>query len=166
MIRPGAAGTHPRSRSHSSDKSISSVDEMLLQATAGESNGTTTNGAQPRRLHNHSQTLHPPNAYPTVGQQQQQTQQQQQQQRAHPDSPPYPANRPRGSDHPGSLGPASQSQPYLFAPVVTGAPPKKQKYTASSGGGGVVGGGVTPAASANNLGTCEIWGLLYQFSSL
>lgn len=128
MIRPGGH----RSRSRSSEKSISSVDEMLLQATAAESNGT--NGTQTRRPHNanstsnHSQNLHPPNAYPSV-------------QRSHPDSPPYPANRPR-VDHPGPLAPANQAQPYHFAPVVTGAPPKKQKFT----------GGVTPAASANNLG--------------
>jgi hypothetical protein len=127
MIRPGGH----RSRSRSSEKSISSVDEMLLQATAQESNGT--NGAPNRRPH--GQTIHPPNAYPAM---QPQHQQPQQQQRSHPDSPPY---RPR-VDHPGPLGPASQTQPYLFAPVVTGAPQKKQKYT----------GGVTPAASANNIG--------------
>ncbi|KAF9445815.1 hypothetical protein P691DRAFT_830213 [Macrolepiota fuliginosa MF-IS2] len=135
MIRPGGH----RSRSRSSEKSISSVDEMLLQATAQESNGT--NGTQSRRPHN--STIHPANAYPSVGHQQQQ-------QRSHPDSPPYPANRPR-VDHPGPLPPsgggANQAQPYLFAPVVTGAPPKKQKYTG--------GGGVTPAASATNLGPIE-----------
>ncbi|KAF5344509.1 hypothetical protein D9756_011355 [Leucocoprinus leucothites] len=125
MVRPPGSRGPGRSRSRSSEKSISSVDEMLLQATAQESNGT--NGAPNRRQ------LHPPNAYPSVGQQ-----------RSHPDSPPYP--RPR-VDHPGPpLGPASanqQAQPYLFAPIVTGAPSKKQKYAA--------GGGVTPAASTNNM---------------
>jgi hypothetical protein len=120
MIHPGGH----RSRSRSSEKSISSVDEMLLQATAGESNGT--NGTLNRRPHPNA-GLHQPNAYPSV-------------QRSHPDSPPYPANRPR-VDHSGSMPPAGQSQPYFFTPVVTGAPTKKQKYNAT----------VNPAASAGNF---------------
>ncbi|KAF7776515.1 hypothetical protein Agabi119p4_4908 [Agaricus bisporus var. burnettii] len=104
MIHPGG----PRSRSRSSEKSISSVDEMLLQATAGESNGT--NGTVNRR------GVHQGNAYPAVA-------------RSHPDSPPYSANRPR-VDHSGSLPPGGPSQPYFFTPVVTGAPTKKPKYNA------------------------------------
>jgi len=83
---------------------------MLLQATAQETNGT--NGTHHRR----GGAVHPGNVYPAM------------QQRSQPDSPPYPHGRPR-VDH--QLGPG---QPYLFAPVVMGAPAKKAKYPAGNNG--------------------------------